>query len=188
MYYKIINNRQVFSDCKSIHANDGSWISNPTEEEIFAAGWQVYVSPVIPPTPKTEPGFDEIVSAVKTMLRDSVEELSDEEALEIAALYPTWASKIGEEVQVGERLWYNEKLYKVIQAHTVQTDWTPDITASLYVEVSIVEWPEIPENIPPTAPWMKGDKGTWKDQHYICQMDNCVWNPDEYPSAWELVV
>ena len=77
MYYKIINDRQVFSDCKSIQANDGSWISNPTEEEIFAAGWQVYVPPIIPPVPQTEPAYSAIVNAVKTMLKGSIEELSE---------------------------------------------------------------------------------------------------------------
>lgn len=67
------------------------------------------------------------------------------------------------------------------------TAWASGIRGAipaLWKEVSIDEWPEIPENIPSTAPWMKGDKGTWKGEHYICDMDNCVWNPDVLPSAW----
>ena len=99
MYYKIINDRTVFSDCKSLFVeSENRWVSNPPEELIFQCGWQVYAPPVIPPQPQTEPYEEEIVQAVKRMLASSVEEMTDEEALEVAALFPTWASKIGEQV------------------------------------------------------------------------------------------
>lgn len=187
MYYKIINGREVFSDCKVLEVAPRQWVSNPPEELIFQCGWQVFVPPVIPPQPQTEPYETDIVEAVKKMLAQSVEELTDKEALEVAALFATWASKIGQAVTTGERLWYDTKLYKVIQPHTVQQEWTPDTAVSLYVEVSIEEWPEIPEVITAENAFMTGDRGTWKGQHYICQMDNCVWNPDQYPAAWQLV-
>lgn len=109
---------------------------------------------------------------------------SDELALESIELFPKWAAGIS--VTAGERYQYNGVLYRVVQSHTTQSDWTPDITQALWTVVSLDEWPEIPENIPAEAPWMKGDKGTWKGQRYICQMDNCVWNPDQYPQAWSL--
>lgn len=32
-----------------------------------------------------------------------------------------------------------------------------------------------------------GDKITYNGKKYICKMDNCVWSPDTYPAAWELV-
>lgn len=32
-----------------------------------------------------------------------------------------------------------------------------------------------------------GDKVMFQSKKYICQMDNCVWDPLTYPSAWELV-
>lgn len=187
MYYKIINDRKVFSDCKVLEVAPRQWVSNPPEELIFQCGWQVLVPPVIPPTPQTEPYEDEILQAVKRMLASSVEEMTDEDALAVAALFPTWASKIGEAVTAGERLWYNTKLYKVLQPHTVQDDWTPDVTPALFVEVSVEEWPPIPEIITAEQAYMAGDKGTWKGQHYICQIDNTVHNPDQYPAAWKLV-
>lgn len=187
MYYKIINDRQVFSTCKTLQLEDGTWVSNPSEETIFANGWQVYVPPIAPPQPELEPDYEQVIKAVKKFLSTETEELSDEDALDVAALYPTWASKIDTEVKVNERLWYDGKLYKVIQTHTASNLWTPDHNPALYTEVSIEEWPEIPEVIPSEAPWMNGDKGTWKGQHYICQMDNCVWNPDVAPQFWDLV-
>ena len=32
-----------------------------------------------------------------------------------------------------------------------------------------------------------GDKIIYNGKKYICKLDNCVWSPDEYPSAWEEV-
>lgn len=188
MYYKIINDRTVFSDCKTLFIEaENRWCSNPTEGQIFAEGWQVYVPPVVPPQPQTEPYEADIVEAVKKMLASSVEDLTDEEALEVAALFATWASKIGQSVTAGERLWYDTKLYKVIQPHTVQQEWTPDITPALYVEVSIEEWPEFVQPTGAQDAYNTGDKVTFEGQHYICQMDNCTWSPSAYPAAWQLV-
>ena len=176
----------VFSDCKTIEL-DGHYVSNPTASMIADAGWLVYVPPIVPPQPQTDPDFSQVMQAVKKMLSTETSELSDEDALDVAALFPTWASKIGQQVSVGERLWYDGKLYKVVQAHTPQSDWTPDVTPALYTEVSIVEWPELVVPIPSTSPYMAGDKVTYNGQHYICKMDNCVWTPTDLPSAWELV-
>lgn len=182
MYYKIINDRMVFSLCKSIQANDGSWISNPTEEQIFAAGWLQHIPPVVP---QTSPDIEDVIDAVKKFLSTETEELSDEDALNIAALYPTWTSKVGAEVPVGERLWYDGKLYKVIQQHTVQADWTPDLTPALYAEVSIEEWPEFVQPTGTATAYQIGDKVTFQGRHYVCVIADCVWSPADYPAGWD---
>ena len=186
MYTKTINGRVVFSDCRTIQTNEGLWISNPSEQQILDAGWQIYVPPEVIPTPQTEPDYEEVVEAVKRMLQTSTASLSDEQALEVAALYPTWVSKIGLVVNAGERYWYDGKLYKVIQSHTVQDNWTPDTAASLFTEVSIEEWPEFVQPAGAQDCYNTGDRVTYNGQHYICKMDNCVWSPETYPAAWEL--
>jgi hypothetical protein len=194
MYYKMIGDRQVFSTCKTIHLeNDypelelhaGQYVSNPSAELIAAEGWLEYVPPVIPPTPKTEPDYDELIGAVKKMLSTQAEELSDKDALDVAALFPTWASKLGMQVNVGERLWYDEKLYKVIQAHTTQEDWTPDVVPGLYTEVSILEWPEWVQPTGVQDAYMTGDKVTFEGTHYVSLIDNNTWSPAAYPQGWE---
>lgn len=118
--------------------------------------------------------------------RESIEQAaalqSDEAALENIYLYPEW--KVGIDAIKDKRYRYGDTLYKCVQAHTTQSDWTPDVTPALWVVVSLDEWPEIPENIPAENPFMQGDKGTWKGEHYICQIDQCVWNPDQYAQAW----
>lgn len=162
---------------------DGTWISNPSAEQIAQAGWEPYVPPVVPAMPKTEPGIDEIISAVKKMLATDASNLSDEEALNVAALYPTWSSKIGKEVSVGDRLWYDEKLYKVVQNHTVQQDWTPDTSAALYTQVSIEEWPAWVQPIGVQDAYNTGDKVTHNDKHWISNTDANVWEPGAY--GWD---
>ena len=185
LYYKIINGQEVFNPDSSLKVN-GRWISNPSPEIFAENGWQPYTPPPVIPSPQEEPDYEQVLEAVKKMLSTEVNELSDVEALEIAALYQTWRSKLesGEDCVLNERLWYDGKLWKVSQPHTPQEDWNPRDAVSLFAKVSIEEWPEIPENIPAEAPWMAGRKGTWHGRHYICQIDNCVWSPDQYPAAW----
>ena len=185
MYVKEINGRQVFSDCRTIQTEAGIWVSNPSAEMIAAEGWIEYVPPTIPPTPMTEPDEYSIIEAVKKMLASSTENLSDEEALEVAALYPTWISKEGSQVNVGERYWYDGKLYKVVQSHTVQSNWTPDVSVSLFTEVSIEEWPEWVQPTGSTDAYKIGDKVTFEEVHYISKIDYNTYSPIEYPAGWE---
>lgn len=187
MYYKIINNRTVFSNCKTIQTNNGTWISNPTAEQIADAGWQVYTPPPVVPTPEEEPGYDQVMEAVKKMLKSSADELSDEDALDVAALFPTWISKIGTSVSVGDRLWYDGKLYKVVQAHTAQSDWTPDVTPALFTEVSIEEFPEWKQPTGAQDAYNAGDRVSYKGKHWESLIDGNIWAPDAYPAGWKEV-
>lgn len=189
----MIGDRQVISYCPSLYIG-GHWVSNPTQEQIFSDGWEIYVPPVIHPRPQDEPETTDIIQAVKRMFASEIENMTDEEAIEIAELYPTWASllpkegeQVGAEVQSGKRLWDDGKLWKVLQLHNVMPNWRPADSPGLYVEVNgIEEWPPIPEVITAEGKYMAGDKGTWRGNHYICKQNDCVWNPDQLPSAWEL--
>lgn len=63
-------------------------------------------------------------------------ERSDLDALAVKDIYPAWDSLIGQTVNVDFKLTYDGKLYKVIQAHTVQSDWIPGAgTESLYAVI-----------------------------------------------------
>lgn len=180
MYYKIINDRMVFSTCKTLQLEDGTWVSNPTEEQIFSTGWQVYVPPIVPSEPELEPNYEEVINAVKKFLSTETEELSDEDALSVAALYPTWTSKIDKNVEVNERLWYDGKLYRVIQQHTVSNLWTPDHNPALYTLVSIEEWPEWKQPIGSEDAYHIGDKVSHNEKHWISIIDGNVWEPGVY--------
>lgn len=135
-YYKEIDGKMVFYKDPLIVG--GMQIYNPSEELLLAAGWMEYTPPPTPepePYVKYEPYTEEVVAKIKTLLQAQVAQQSDEEALDNIELFPTWQSKIGTQVQQGERLYFDDKLYKVLQTHTPQEDWRPDTTASLYVQV-----------------------------------------------------
>lgn len=136
-YYKIIDGNTVFY--KDPLIIDGMQIYNPSEELIKAAGWMEYTPPPTPPVDNTkyEPYTEDVVAKIKNLLREKVEEQTDAEALDNIELFPTWQSRIGVQVEQGERLYYDDKLYKVMQTHTPQEDWRPDATASLYVQIVI---------------------------------------------------
>lgn len=50
---------------------------------------------------------------------------------------------------------------------------------------------DFPEYIKPTDAtnvYNDGDKVTFNGKHYICILDDCVWDPVIYPTAWSEVV
>jgi hypothetical protein len=63
-----------------------------------------------------------------------VQSLPKAAAAEMVSFYPPWAA--GMAYPAGVKLKYGGKLYEVLQAHTSQADWTPDIVPSLYTEVN----------------------------------------------------
>lgn len=81
---------------------------------------------------------------LRELIELSAESLSDENALEGIELFPLWAPNFS--YTVGTRFRYNNKLYRVLQSHYSQSDWTPDITASLYAEVEKPGQGDTPDN------------------------------------------
>lgn len=63
-------------------------------------------------------------------------QISDEDALRIKSVYPMWNSFIGKTVTKDIKLQYDNKLWKVLQEHTVQEQFKPSAgTESLYTEI-----------------------------------------------------
>ena len=97
-----------------------------------------------------------IYAGLVAFLKAARETVTDETALEAIELYPVWSSGIS--VSVNDRYQYNDKLYKCVQAHTTQADWTPDKTPALWVEVSLDEFPEWRQPAGAHDAYAKGDK------------------------------
>ena len=127
----------------------------------------------------------EIVNAIIS-IRESA---TDEQALNSIALYPEWRADVS--YTVGQRVLYNSVLYKVLQAHTSQADWTPDVSHSLFAQILIPDENVIPEWVQPdsTNPYMKGDKVTHNGITYESLIDNNVWEPGVIgtESLWAVV-
>lgn len=110
--------------------------------------------------------------------------LDDEQAETVTNLFPVWES--GVEYIVGDRRQYNELLYRCVQAHTSQDDWTPDITPALWVRTSTEEWPEWIQPQGAHDAYNIGDKVSHLDKHWISTVDANIWEPSVY--GWDEVI
>jgi len=72
-------------------------------------------------------------SAARRTVAD-VDALTPDEAAELAAIFEAW--RADEAVTIGTVREYQGALYKAIQAHTTQADWTPPATPALWVRVA----------------------------------------------------
>lgn len=117
--------------------------------------------------------------SVFTMAKMSAEEITnDEQALKVSDLYDAWSGE-GVAYKTGKYLRYNNILYKVLQNHTSQADWTPDTASSLCAKVltdpdgKVLPW-EQPNS---TNPYKKGDRVTHKGKTWESLVDSNVWEP-----------
>ena len=119
-------------------------------------------------------------------LRKLIEQLAvtldDETALTGVELFPMWV--VGKAYAVSDRAQYNGTLYKCVQAHTSQADWTPEATPALWVVVSIEEYPEWVQPTGAHDAYNTGDKVSYKGKHYVCTIDGNAYAPDVY--GWDL--
>lgn len=76
------------------------------------------------------------LSAAVILAKDYAVNLVDEKAMEVPELFPLWIDQIGKQLKAGERYTYRRRLYKVLQDHTAQASWAPDVAASLFTEVA----------------------------------------------------
>lgn len=110
---------------------------------------------------------------------------TDEQAYEVPVLYPSW--KEGIAYEVGERILYNEILYKVLTTHTSQADWTPDVATSLFAKILIPDENVIPawEQPDSTNTYKTGDKVSHNGKTWVSIVDNNSWEPGVY--GWEVI-
>lgn len=120
-------------------------------------------------------------------LRQLIEQLAvtldDETALTGVELFPAWAT--GMAYAVGDRVQHGGTLYKCVQAHTSQADWTPDATPALWAVVSLDEYPEWVQPTSAHDAYNKGDKVSYNGKRYVSTADGNVWAPDVY--GWEVI-
>ena len=112
---------------------------------------------------------------------------ADEVAMQVPNLYPMWKEEVN--YVVGERILFDDVLYKVLQNHTSQKGWEPNVAVSLFAKVLIPDENVIPEWEQPesTNPYMKGDKVMYDGKTYVSLIDNNTYSPEQYPAGWEEV-
>ena len=113
----------------------------------------------------------ETQEALRPYIEKAAASLSDNDAVNAVKLFPTWT--IGIAVAVGERYQYADKLYKVVQEHTTQADWTPDATPAMWAVIDKTHAGTIDDPIP-AARGMEYEYGKYyldgeDGNTYLCQ-------------------
>ncbi len=121
----------------------------------------------------------------RQIMNRTAESLSDADAAYVPMMFERWQADTAYEV--GKRVCYNDRLYKVLIAHTSQSDWTPAVAVSLFAEVLIPDPSVIPEWVQPssTNPYMKGDKVRHNGKIWVSTIDYNVYEPSVY--GWDEV-
>lgn len=120
---------------------------------------------------KREEVHNQIISLLKN--------LTDTQRLNAIDLHDSWHPG---KHYVTDVVNYNGNLYRCLQDHTSQNDWTPDTAPSLWAKILIPDPETIPEWEQPesTNPYNKGDKVTHNGTTWVSDVDNNVWEPGVY--------
>lgn len=139
---------------------------------------------------------------LRKALQMFAQSLTDEQAMEIATIYPEW--KVNTKyygpndpdgpnsiTSFGENSTGDPQLYRCAQSHTSQTAWTPDSTPALWVAIGLA-----PDGVPvwsqPTGAhdaYNTGDRVHFPDKNgpiYRSKFDGNAYSPEIWPDGWEL--
>lgn len=127
---------------------------------------------------------------LRRALQIVIASLPDEKALEIASVYPAWKSNhaysVGDVVSYGSNPVGDPQLYKVVQAHTSQADWTPDSVPALYDAFGLDDggYPIWSQPSGAHDAYNQGDIVNYNGTLYQSTINGNVWSPDVYPAGW----
>lgn len=122
--------------------------------------------------------------AYRKQIEAAAQHLPDEMIQDSVRLFPKWDGN-GVSYEAGLKLNYNGTVYKVLQAHISQPDWTPAAAPSLFAKVltdpdEILPW-EQPDS---TNGYSKGAKVTYLGKTWQSTADNNVWVPGSVGAPW----
>lgn len=111
---------------------------------------------------------------VKPLYQKGAQSLGDDEAIQIKNIYPEW--EVGVEYTARKKVMRNGTLYRCLQAHTSQADWTPDVVPSLWTAIDEEHKGTINDPIP-YVNGMELYAGKYYEQYgvvYYCNRDTGI--------------
>lgn len=101
-------------------------------------------------------------------------------ATEHTDIFADWEPNVS--YAVGALRTYENVLYKCVQAHTSQVDWTPPATPALWATAGDPreEWPEWSQPIGAHDAYGAGDKVSHNSKHWTSDIGGNVWEPGVY--------
>ena len=112
----------------------------------------------------------DIALKVVDYLKNTRNLITEEMALNYVALYPNWEKQIGKELIVGERIEFEDRLYKVLTTHTAQETWAPNVAPTLFEPIDVVNEGTLVNPIIAAA-----GMTYFKDKYYLDETDGKVY-------------
>ena len=110
-------------------------------------------------------------------------DITESEMMQIADLYPAWESgrqyTKGTVLRHGVNIDGETQLWRVLQTHTSQADWTPGVAVSLFVAIGFTEegFPIWTQPLGGHDAYQKGDIVYFGGKLWVSEIDNNVWQP-----------
>lgn len=167
--------------------SDERWLclTSNTQEvpSVTAVDWEP-----LPVVSKAQLFFESVRKVVEEVTKTNVElgEFDAEEMTEARQLYPRW--KVGTRFSVNDVVFYNDTLYRCVQAHTSQSTWIPTAVPALWTPT--VAAGVIPEWTQPTGAhdaYNTGDRVIFEGSTYESLIDGNTFSPTAYPAGWQLI-
>lgn len=125
------------------------------------------------------------ISLALSYIVQNMDDFSDDQALQIAELYPAW--HVGVNYRVGQIVRHEGSLYRCVTEHASQSDWTPDASASLWSGISFAD-NGVENWVQPTGAhdaYNVGDHVMHNDVEWVSLINGNTWEPsDAVPTLW----
>ena len=138
----------------------------------------------------------QMAEQLRRALQMFAQSLSDEDAMEVATVFPKY--EVGKNYKKGVIFTYGEnsvgdpQLYRVEQPHTSQADWIPSDkdNRALYTPIGLNDsgYPIWSKPTGAHDAYNTGDIVDYNGTLKRSKINGNTYSPDEYPDAWEDVV
>lgn len=132
--------------------------------------------------------LDASKAAARIAVVPVLDESDDVDLDAVTPLFPEWQT--GTAYTVGALARHDGTLYRCVQAHTTQGDWTPPAVPALWTPVKVTTGPTVDEWVQPTGQhdaYQTGDRVTFDGAVWESTIVDNVWSPSAHPAGWAKV-
>ena len=117
--------------------------------------------------------------------------MTEEESMQIADMYEAWEANklyvLDKIVKYGLDIENKSQLYRIVQEHTSQIDWTPEQKPALYKKIGFTEegHPLWTQPLGAHDAYQTGDIVSWQEELWISTTNGNTWEPGVY--GWTIM-
>lgn len=123
--------------------------------------------------------FAEYTDPTEALIDEIIAKVGDDAA---CAVFAAWEA--GHAYRLNDRATYGGAVYRCIQSHTSQSDWTPDVVPALWARIKANPGPSEPDEwVQPTGAqdaYSIGDRVKHDGKLWVSDVNNNVWEPGVY--------